>query len=246
MANTNIDAQKLGLNINEFVKALEAVTDIIWKSERYQQVTDRFYYTIFMKIRMLLDGIFLQVYNLDNKPHYGMGVALQMRTAMLDLLGLYYVIDEIDDEEVQLERVCRIMADHVKYTWNEFTKDEKDQVRKDWPDLFDVDGNLKKFSNVTTKIFMAGIVKQGNTIKEAEMIKPIYDFFSKLEHNGAFTFHLIHQAYSPSRNEKLKGLIKEAIVNCAIALKLICYHWVLTDDPLITKIEIIITDIKNS
>lgn len=246
MANTTINAQKLGINTNEFVKILEVVTDIIWKSEKYKQVTDRFYYTIFMKVRMLLDGIFIQVYNLDNKPHYGMGVALQMRTAMLDLLGLYYVIDEIDDEALQLQRVCTIMADHIKYTWNDFTDDEKNQVRKDWPDLFDVYGNIKKFPNVGTKIFMAGIVKQVHTIKEVNIIKPLYDFFSKLEHNGAFTFDLIHQAYSPSGNKKLKGLIKEAIINCAVALKLLSNHWVSSDDPIITKIETTISDIKHS
>ncbi|KPH13390.1 hypothetical protein [Chryseobacterium sp. ERMR1:04] len=246
MDRKNIDAQKLGLKTDEFVKALEEVTDIIWKSEKYQKVTDRFYYTTFMKVRMLLDGIFLQVYNLDNKPHYSIGVALQMRTAMLDLLGLYYVVDEIDDEAAQLTRVYTIMADHVKYTWNDFTKDQKNQVRQDWPDLFDVDGHLKKFPNVGTKIFMAGIVKQVHTLKEAEVIKPIYDFFSKLEHNGAFTFDLIHDAYSPQGNEKLKGLIKKAIVNCAIALKFLSNHWLLNNAPIMLKIERIIADIDTA
>lgn len=244
MANKNIDAVKLGLKTDEFTKILEEVTDIIWKSEKYVHVTDRFYYTIFMKVRMLLDCMFLQVYNLDHKPHYGIGVALQLRTAMLDILGLYYVIDEINDPNMQLARINAIMADHIKYMWNDFDTVGKDKVKLEWPDLFEADGNRKKFPNVGAKIFMAGIVKEANIIIEAELIKPIYDFFSKLEHNGAFTFDLIHDSYTPGGNYKLKGLVKEAIINCAVALKFLSNHWLQNNDPLILKIEGIITEIE--
>ena len=76
-----------------FVQLLNDVTDIIWDKRNYVAPRERFYYAIFMELQFLLDAIHVQIFNLDHKPHYGLAAGLSLRTCMLDVLNLYYVMD---------------------------------------------------------------------------------------------------------------------------------------------------------
>jgi hypothetical protein len=219
------------------------VLDVIWAAANYTPLRERYYYTIFMKLLSILDSIVFQVANLDSKPHYTLSTILCLRTCMLDTLSLYYVMDTHEDILKVTERINSIMADHLKYTYNEFSQEEKDDIRQTWPDLFDANGNLKKFGQPGTKLFLNGIATYNTLKEEADTAKDIYTIFSKYEHNGAFTFDLLHNHYSPKGIELVKWKIYEALGVCACACKLISTHWVDNEGPLANKMNAAVIDL---
>jgi len=227
-----------------FVEVLNDVTDVIW-DKNDSSPRQKFYYTIFMKLQFILDGIHFQVLNLDGKRHYGLSAGLSLRTCMLDVLNLYYVMDVHEDQEEAELRINSIMADHLKYTLSELKPVEKDDVVKRWPELFDEDQKLKNFQRLGTKTFINGISTFNTLIQETKEAHHLYKIFSKYEHNGAFTFDLLHNPYSEKGNDVVKYMIYSAIGVCALACKLVASNWIDNNMPLMERLDTSIKELLN-
>lgn len=133
-------------------------------------------------------------------------------------------MDAHEDTDLGNKRLNLIMADHLKYTYKEFTPTEKDNARRTWPELFEAD-ELKDFASPGTRLFLDGIATYETLKKEANDAKDVYTIFSKYEHNGAFSFDLMHSHYSVKGKGLVKWKIYEALGICALACKLISTHW---------------------
>lgn len=72
---------------------------------------------------------------------------------------------------------------------------------------------------------MNGIKRNKNLNNEIRAVRHTYDIFSKLEHNGAFTFDLLHRSYLPGGDQKMKFMIKEGVIASAAALRLVSHLW---------------------
>ncbi|HZX57322.1 MAG TPA: hypothetical protein VFE54_01295, partial [Mucilaginibacter sp.] len=155
----NLEAQKnIIINKKQMTTSKEAgdilfsfthhLTDVIEKDildkQQYLVEPQRFFYTILHKLRNILDATSLVVTNLDGKPHYYDSAFLLLRTCLLDVVNLYYIMDKDKDIAVQQKRVQCIMFDHVKSIWV-CAKDEEEKklILEKFPGCFD-GRNLKK------------------------------------------------------------------------------------------------------
>ncbi len=233
-----------GKELMLFVSLLNDLTTVIWDKNDTSS-TGKFYYTIFMKLQFILDGIHVQVYNLDNKPHYGLSASLSLRTCMLDILNLYYVMDVNQHDEIAEYRINQIMADHVRYTLPELKVEERAQLVRDWPALFDENGSLLKFGNFKVRELVSGISNFKTLVEEAGEANHYYKLLSKYEHNGAFTFNLLHNPYSAKGNQIVKHIIYSSIAVSARACKVISSNWLDDDDPLAVLLDDAITNLHD-
>lgn len=241
----NSSPEEKGKQLMVFVKLLHEVTNIILDKQNYSAPRERFYYIIFMKLQFLLDAIHIQIFNLDNKPHYSLAAILSLRTCMLDVLNLYYVMDVHDDIEAATIRINIIMHDHLKFVYSDLKKEEKKEIRKDWPNLFDKTESLIKFTKLSSKDYVKEITHFDTLKEEAKEAIHIYEIFSKYEHNGAFTFNILHNPYSTDGNNKTKFMIYSAIGICALACKFIYSHWVADKSSLAIKLDDAIKHLLN-
>jgi len=241
--NKDINVEKKASSLSKFVNVLMDVVDIIWKQERYVNLKDKFFYTILFKITSILNSIEIQVYNLDNKPNYTIVTALALRTCMLDVLNLYYVMDEIESPVVMDNRVNTIMSDHLKHIYSDLSLEQRKIIQLEWKELFEKDGTLKKYTRLNSNALLDGINKFASIKTEAEEAKDLYDFFSKYEHNGAFTFNLIHNFYYSNSTHIIKEKIVRAIIICSIALRTTSTHWIEKENKLIAKLDLYIQEL---
>jgi len=232
-----------GKQLLVFLQVLNDVTDVIWDKKNYTAPRERFYYSILMKLQFLIDAIQIQVYNLDHKPHYGLAAGLSLRTCMLDVINLYYVMDVHEDIAEATLRINTLMADHLKYVYPSLKDDEKEEARKNWPELFNEQEKLIDFGRITTRDFLKAITHFDTLKTEAYEAMHIYQIFSKYEHNGAFTFDILHNSYSATSNNIIKFMIYSAIGICALACKIIASHWVDDLSPIAVKLNNSIKDL---
>jgi len=237
------DPEVKGKQLLTFVKLLNDVTDVIWETKNYTAPRERFYYAIFMKLQFLLDAIHVQIYNLDHKPHYGLAAGLSLRTCMLDVLNLYYVMDVHENIEEATLRINTIMADHLKYVYPGLKDVEKEEARKNWPELFDEQENLIDFGRLSTRAFVNAIIHFDTLKTEAHEAIHIYQIFSKYEHNGAFTFDILHNPYAVAGNKIIKFMIYSAIGICALACKITSSHWIEDQSSIAVKLDNAIKDL---
>lgn len=241
----DFDAQKLSSLIQKFCNQLFNVVDIIWDEKKYIKQPDRFFYTILMKVTTVLDSIHFQIFNLDQKPNYAVATGLVLRTCLLDIINLYYVLDLIEDEPQMLERINSIMADHLKYVYKNLKSSEQAEVRKDWPELFDSNNLPKTYQLPNSKRMADAIINFPSIKTEAEGAQHTYSLLSKYEHNGAFTFDLLHNPYSERGGEIVKRVIKNGLDTCVIALKTVCGHWIDEKDNLEIELGKTVQEIIN-
>jgi len=229
-------------NINEYCERLNEVLDVIWLDNDYgTKQPHRFYYLMFFKLRALLASTTFHVLNLYIKREFTIALNLILRTAMLDVISLYYVMDATEDDEEQQERINKINADHLIKTFPDFDKEGKKQIIKDFPELFDVNGVLQYNKHLYLKDMERGIQKFPTLIKEFKELKFIYNLFSKFEHNGAFTFDLLHNPYSDEGFEKSKDMTIRAIRCLALGLKMVRTNWVNDNHALHDDLENCVT-----
>lgn len=238
-----VNAEQLGKQVLQLCRELFEVYDVILDSKKYVKMPDRFFYMTFKKIMVVLDAAHIQIYNLDNKPHYAIATGLMLRTCLLDIINLYYVLDALNDENEVLERINTIMADHIKYGYKNLPVKQQEKIRADWPELFDAGGNLKKYALENSRSMVDKIVNFPHIKPEAKTAQNLYAIFSKYEHNGAFTFDLLHNPYSADGNGIVKSAVKDAVGCCAIALKVLSSHWISEEHEVSKKLRAILADI---
>ncbi|MCY1520108.1 hypothetical protein D9M68_548790 [compost metagenome] len=135
------------------------------------------------------------------------------------------------------------MSDHLKHVYKELTPEQKREVNKDWPELFNNDGTLIDFGRVNTNELMKGIKNFESLRKEAKEALHIYKIFSKYEHNGAFTYGILHNPYSQQGNGIIKHLTYEALGICAMAFKYISVLWLPNEHPITDRLDKVIKEI---
>lgn len=238
-----VKAEQLGEQVLKLCRELFEVYDIILDSRKYAKMPDRFFYMTFKKIMVVLDAAHIQIYNLDNKPHYAIATGLLLRTCLLDVINLYYVLDALNNEDEVIERINAVMADHLKYEYKKLPVEQQAKIRLDWPELFDTDKNLKKYDWPNSRSMVDKIVNFPHIKPEAKTAQKLYSIFSKYEHNGAFTFDLLHNPYSADGNGIVKSAVKDAVGCCAIALKVLSSHWISEEHEVSRKLHVILADI---
>jgi len=206
------------------------LTDVIEKDildkQTYLGEPERFFYTILHKLRNILDATSLLVTNLDEKPHYYDSVFLLLRTCLLDVVNLYYIMNLDKNIATQQERIRSIMFDHINSIWIcAKDDDERKLAIQTFPDWFE-DGKLKKGIPKISIIAMHNGIKIPSFKNETRTAIDLYNIFSKVEHNGILSFNLLHIHY---QNEgALKGKYKVYLSIKTIMkaiLLLIRYAW---------------------
>ncbi|PSK90822.1 hypothetical protein [Taibaiella chishuiensis] len=223
--------------IEIYVNQLNDVLDIIWKDENYgRQQPDRFYFILFLKLRFVIGSMNFHLQNLDAKRDFTVSLCLLLRTAMLDILNVYYVMDSSDKTQEQEYRINRLMADHFKFEFKDYSDEEKDTIRQDWPELFELDGKQKKFEYLSSKKLVEEITNFESLQREGKICREVYMKLSKFEHNGAFTFDILLAPYIPEQYPKVKALIKVAINSAVIGIRTLCDYWLTKDDLISSKL----------
>jgi hypothetical protein len=199
----------------------------------------RFYYTLTHKLRNLLDAASGLIANIDGKPHYTDAVCLLLRTCLLDVVNIYYILDKAENEEKWKSRLERIMTDHVRSLHNAAKNDtvESLAIRERYPDCF----NGLKFRS---DILPVNISVMRNEIdspalkNELKFIVHYYNVFSKIEHNGDLSFNLLHLPYDPVARIPVNKRIFGAIGTIMKAVLLLGrFVWVKEQDSRIDRMQ---------
>ncbi|RZJ77563.1 MAG: hypothetical protein EOO20_28735, partial [Chryseobacterium sp.] len=117
----------------------EILDNHILEDPSYQHEPYHFYYTLLHKLRNILDASSYLIANVDGKPHYTDSAFLLLRTCLMDITNLYFVMDKFEDKEGEKIRIDRIMSDHVRAIYNSAKDDQKEReaVRETYPQYFD-------------------------------------------------------------------------------------------------------------
>lgn len=207
----------------------EVIDETIYPSKKYVDEPERFYYTILHKLATVGDVIAFLITNLDGKPHYANGTIILARTSMLDTICLYYVLDQTNDEENQKKRIDNILNDHVRSIYQSAANEEKKlEIRNQYPWCFESGKFRADIEKITTK-------KMIDSLHVEELKKPtdralkLYSLFSKVEHNGLFTFNILHSHYNDSDKRSVMMNYDAALVIGEVIM-IVLLHWVDKDD----------------
>lgn len=240
-----INSETFGNTYFTFIHEIhDTIFDTIYPSEKYVDEPYRFYYTILHKLATVGDALAFLTVNLDGKPHYCDSAGILVRTCMLDLVCLYYVIDKTELPEQQ-NRIENILYDHVRTIYSKTDNpEEKTKIRQQFEQCFDGEKFKKSIQKISTKSMVDNISIE-TFAKEAGRALTIYNYFSKIEHNGIFTFNLMHRHYNPESNVT-KEIIYDAILLKAMVILVVIQHWISKDDHRYIKLKSLYREMATS
>lgn len=225
------------------------VTDIldndILEGTAYQINPGHFYYTLLHKLRNVLDASSFLIANLDGKPHYTDSAYLLLRTCLLDVSNLYFVVDKSEDKAAEQARIERIMSDHVRAIYNSAKGDEVERtaVREAYPDCFEGDKFKREIMPVNI-IITRNEIDSPSLKKEMEFIIHYYNIFSKIEHNGTLSFDMLHAPYYPLGKIRATSRIYAAIGTIMKGVIILIRHvWIHQDDKRVERMQALMGDI---
>jgi len=183
----------------------------------------KFVFTILFKLANGLESVNLLNAQLNNKSQYADTIFISLRALLADRITMDFLLFKsgfkAENTQDQLEW---IKYDHIKYTIdnlktfqsiygssNEEIEHSKTDLKSKFPNYFDDDGNLKKsyktlpsIGNMVKEI-IAGTRK--HTVFQQRLIScyQYYDIYSKYEHLGQLTSHLVFRGYKPSEQESI-------------------------------------------
>lgn len=201
--------------------------DYINDENEYRQ----FVFTILFKVANGLETINLLLSQLDNKPQFYDTVFISLRTLLADKITMDYFLFKSDfkNENVQ-EKLEWIKYDHVKYTLSNlkiyksiYGSDDKEiqlqqnNLKSRFPNYFHKNGSLKKQYDrlpsigCMTEEIIKGTAK-GSPFQEHLILSfEHYDIFSKYEHLGQLTPHLVFRGYKESEQESIATEIQTCL-----------------------------------
>lgn len=194
-----------------------------------------FLYTIIHKQATVGDALANLITNLDNKTHYSNSALILLRTSMLDIICIYFVLDPLENELEQQQRVSKILNDHIWSLYNgEDTEEKKEEIRSLFPDSFENSILKKSIQKIATKYMLKNITNN-ELSKASKNAFMFYQIFSKIEHNGLFTFNIMHKQYDP-KEKRNKMMIYDAtlLINKAILISIL--NWIETDNKKYIKL----------
>ena len=160
------------------------------------EITKRTYYNI-KSIQKILNE-----YITDNV--YDHSIGLLLRGSLSDIITVAYLNSNNATEELNIdwynEEVKKYLCDHIYFTQKTFPKIETRQnkqkefdelLQSKFPDLVEIiDGKLKvKYPNAKTQNQIVTKLKENPTSKIFEGAWLHWNYYSKYEHYGAFTYN---------------------------------------------------------
>ncbi len=228
-----LDAQIKGNQLSAYTKHLSKLIELyILEPERYEIDFERICYTVIHKLCSLLDTSSYLIINtnIEAKPHFIDGIFLILRTCLSDAICLYFIVDKHDNPQLSQKRIERIMADHIRYVYLDTeTENDKKIIRDKFPQWFDGNNFTKKINKLSTHI-MVKEIENLNLQHEAKKAFKMYNEFSKSEHNGLFSFDILHGHFDEKRNMIDKAKIYHAIFRTVISINLAMEIWIDNQD----------------
>lgn len=230
------DSVTFGSQFLTFIRKVhETIDEIIYPSKKYIDEPERFYYTILHKLATVGDVIAFLITNLDGKPHYANSAIILSRTSMLDAICLYYVLDQTDDREEQKKRIDNILNDHVRSIYQSTPNEEKKvEIRNQYPWCFESGKFRADIERITTKNMIDGLHMEELKEPAGRSLK-LYSLFSKFEHNGLFTFDMLHSHYNESDKRTIM-MNYDAALNIGEVILIVILHWIKKDDEHYNKL----------
>ncbi len=225
-----INIEEKGNQLYEYNLALHEIIDgEIYGKYAYFEEPDKFNYTVLFKVMTLLDTVSFLMVNLKDKRYYFNSIYLILRTCLSDIICLHYIFEKFLVREEAKERIQLIMDDHVFAIYHSADTEERALLIQSFPDCFD-NGKPKKGAH---KVSVKGMYYQiqSPTIKqEVEKAMKLYEFFSKLEHNGVLSFNIMHKPFTPEGYESAKTKVCEAITAIIRGIQPPLLNWLNKDD----------------
>lgn len=210
----------------------------------HDKESSQFFFALLFKLSNGLETSNLLLINLDNKPQFADSLFICLRTLLLDMLTIDYLMIQANFNENEVQRQVDILkSDHVQYDINNlktyqtlfnFSDADLEKKRKEiinqYPKFFEQSGKFKsefKDHKVSPKQMILEINKNAsNTIFLENAIQTYehYDLYSKYEHLGEYTAQLVFRGF---RNENFENLFKE--VKTCLKLLLKFHYAILTE-----------------
>lgn len=201
------------------IELIHPVMDNINDENEYRQ----FVFTILFKLANGLESVSLLYSQLNNKPQYSDTIFISLRALLADRITMDFLLFKSDFKTENIhERLEWIKYDHIKYTLdnlkifqsiygssNQEIELSKSDLKSRFPNYFDNEGNLKhsykrlpSIGNMVKEI-IAGTKKDTVFHHRLTLSYEHYDIYSKYEHLGQLTPHLVFRGYEPSQQESL-------------------------------------------
>ncbi len=218
--SNKIDA--LTLLVNQYLVNVDQKTDDQPKA---------FIYTLAYKTNNGLYSVNLLIKDMLYRPRYCDSIFLILRTMLSDAITYFYLLtisqDEIDGDDIFVDAINRLDADHLRYSFNnlrlfQLLYKETDKsiegkralTRSRYPSYFNADGRFKTELRMESIAEMVAVVAKSNLdfiIRPVTNAFKLYDIFSKYEHLGMLTTHLITRQFEKPNQEQILGEVYLAI-----------------------------------
>jgi hypothetical protein len=224
--------------LTEYSNKLRTIVDIVHKNVIVQIKLDdlkeepkKFLYTLLFKINNGLCTASLLIINIRGSGYVTDSIFILLRTLLSDVLTLHYLLfkSKGSDDEFKL-LIDSLYFDHINFTINTSlpafvklykedqttlkTKVEELKVAK--KEFFDSNGKPKSHLKSLTSIY--GMIKEiGSQTSKITQLDYFtigaehYDIFSKYEHLGDLTFHMIHRTFDATREQEVLTNIYHAV-----------------------------------
>ena len=225
-----INIEEKGQELYEYNLALHEIIDgEIYAKFAYFEEPDKFNYTVLFKLMTLLDTVSFLMKNLQDKRYYFNSIYLILRTCLSDIICLHYIFEKLLNKEQAKERIQLIMDDHVFYIYHSADDAERTLLIQSFPDCFD-NGKPKKSVNKVSVKGMYSQIQLPWIKKEVAVAMNLYDFFSKLEHNGVLSFNIMHKPFTPEGYESAKLKVCDAITTIVRGIQPPLLNWLNKDN----------------
>lgn len=217
------------------------IAELLNRKDILDDEPGRFLYTILFKSNNGLDTTSFLLANYSGKPHFVDSLVIILRSIISDYAILWYLLvlsDDPDDhkQEKFSRNVQSLNFDHVMSTIaglrnnfgpiHGFTKSQIEEniaeIIKNRPQYFDGNGDpIVEKIKWSVRIALTEIAKRRKSPEELWLAQRYYhhfDIFSKYEHLGEFSFHLIHRQYDSKLREELARDIVDAITVLVIPM----------------------------
>lgn len=188
----------------------------------YQDEPQKFFYSLLFKVNNGLDAANLLILNIFNKRLFSDSLFLILRTLLSDVITFHYILGKSKGDDTKLnEYIENVYYDHIKFMMNgvdvfqmlyrepkAMVDEKKKEIINSRPQFFDSSGNvkphLKGLKSIRSMVKeIAGETDKTHSLDYLILAYEHYDIFSKYEHLGDLTFHLIHRNLEDDQKKRI-------------------------------------------
>lgn len=226
LINSNLKGSQLFTYTNTLFNIIDGE---IWGHVKEAEEPYRYCYTVVYKMFGLLDAGSYLVNNMDNKPHYIQTLYLTCRAILLDSIYLMSVLDKYERKEDYKTHIDHIMSDHIHAFYSSaHTETDRKSIREKHPEYF-IDDKLK-YSKRLSVVAIINSIKIKELKEQSLRGKFFYDIFSKYEHQGHYTYLLLHNHHLEKDKEKMKICIIDSISIAMYSIIIAIKIWINQED----------------